>query len=312
MRVSIVIPAFNAEGFLQSTIESVLAQTFDDWECVIVDDGSSDETYQIAVNAAQNDQRFRAFTKPNSGASNTRNRGFEESNLSSDFVIFLDHDDRWMPDCLELLITGLEPDPSSVACHGLAFAVESGAPEKERKIKNAERKEASSDGSSIVAPTNPTTRSALVWDNCITTTGLILFKRESLEKAGLFDQAVFPLDDWDLYFRMSKLGHFAFVNNPVIEWHVHETNTSQNQAWMDWATCKVRQRMLTDESLSEIERDCVKKRLARAIRSGYRHRAANSKNAVSSVVDYLRYLWLSLFWNDNLLTIPVPDWYNST
>ncbi len=89
--VSIIIPCYNKAVFLVETLQSVLNQTYTHWECILVDDGSTDDTAVIAKNYCKKDTRFRYFLKKNEGVSTARNFGIEKS--KGDFIIFLDADD---------------------------------------------------------------------------------------------------------------------------------------------------------------------------------------------------------------------------
>lgn len=107
-RVSVVIPAYNAAPFIRETVESVLAQTFRDLECIVVDDGSTDGT--AAVLASIDDDRLRCLTKPNEGTvSAARNAGIAEAR--GELIAMLDADDLWLPDKLERQVTLLDARP---------------------------------------------------------------------------------------------------------------------------------------------------------------------------------------------------------
>src|SRR2546421_13123372 len=102
--VSVVIPVYNGERYLAEAIESVLAQTICTWELVIVDDGSADGTPGVAQRYAGRDARIRVVRQANGGVAAARNRGMQETDPSSEYVIFLDHDDVWEIDALETLL----------------------------------------------------------------------------------------------------------------------------------------------------------------------------------------------------------------
>ena len=103
--ISVVIPAYNAEQFLDETLESVLSQTYENWECIIVNDGSTDNTESIAKKWCEKDARFRYFYKENSGASDTRNLGIKKAR--GEYIAFLDADDILTSDSLEVRINVL-------------------------------------------------------------------------------------------------------------------------------------------------------------------------------------------------------------
>ena len=98
--ISIITPNYNDECYLVQTIESVLAQTYTNWEMLIVDDCSSDNSYDIALEYAKKDSRIRVYRMDqNSGAAICRNKAIELS--QGDYLAFLDSDDLWLPEKLE-------------------------------------------------------------------------------------------------------------------------------------------------------------------------------------------------------------------
>ena len=118
--ISVVIPAYNAEQFLDETLESVLSQTYENWECIIVNVGSTDNTEEIAKKWCEKDTRFRYFYKENSGTSDTRNLGIKKAR--GEYIAFLDADDLYMPNFLEVCLENLvEKDVDLVAPKMLEF-----------------------------------------------------------------------------------------------------------------------------------------------------------------------------------------------
>lgn len=103
--ISVVIPAYNAGQFLDEILESVLSQTYENWECIIVNDGSMDNTESVAKKWCEKDSRFRLTNKENGGLSSARNWGIKES--KAEYIAFLDADDILTPDSLEIRINTL-------------------------------------------------------------------------------------------------------------------------------------------------------------------------------------------------------------
>jgi glycosyltransferase involved in cell wall biosynthesis len=114
-KVSIVMPCFNAAGHLARSVGSVLAQGMADWELVVVDDGSTDDSLQVLESLAQQDERIRLVRQPNAGAAAARNRGLAAS--KGRFTAFLDSDDTWDPAFLGEMTGALEADPRA----GIAY-----------------------------------------------------------------------------------------------------------------------------------------------------------------------------------------------
>ena len=106
-RVSIITPAFNSVDFLEETIKSVQNQTYNDWELIIVDDCSTDGTFELANSFSQKDSRIIVLRNDkNSGVSFSRNKAIDCSN--GEYIAFLDSDDIWLPNKLEKQISFME------------------------------------------------------------------------------------------------------------------------------------------------------------------------------------------------------------
>ncbi|MCH4552099.1 glycosyltransferase family 2 protein [Aestuariibaculum lutulentum] len=111
--VSIVTPAYNSEKYIIETIQSVLNQTYQNWEWIIVDDGSTDNTVNIVKEFISKDSRIKLFQlKSNLGPALARNKGIEEA--KGDFIAFLDSDDIWKPDKLEKQIAFMKTEKCDV------------------------------------------------------------------------------------------------------------------------------------------------------------------------------------------------------
>lgn len=94
MRFSIIIPVYKVERYLREAVGSVLAQTYDDYEIILVDDGSPDTCPKICDDLAENNTRIKVIHKPNGGLSDARNAGTEVA--IGDYIIYLDSDDQWV------------------------------------------------------------------------------------------------------------------------------------------------------------------------------------------------------------------------
>lgn len=113
--VSIVVPLYNGEDFIKSTIYTVFKQTYRNWELVIVDDCSTDNSYKIVNDLARGDSRIRLFKQSsNQGAANARNRAVKESR--GKYIAFLDSDDIWNKDKLEKQLNFMEKYNYPITC----------------------------------------------------------------------------------------------------------------------------------------------------------------------------------------------------
>src|SRR5690554_1034075 len=113
--VSILMPLYNAEKWLSETIESVLAQVYTNWELIIVDDGSMDNSYELAKSFAKRDNRIKVYKQKNKGACAARNKAFELS--KGEYIQYLDADDLLSKNKIELQLKALEKanDENSIA-----------------------------------------------------------------------------------------------------------------------------------------------------------------------------------------------------
>jgi len=100
--VSIIVPVYNAEKYLSETLDSVLNQTHTNWECLIIDDGSTDSSKSIAMDYSEKDNRFKYYYQNNSGPSAARNSGVENS--SGEYIQYLDADDVILPEMLKIMV----------------------------------------------------------------------------------------------------------------------------------------------------------------------------------------------------------------
>ena len=113
--VSIIIPVYNAQANLETCLGSVLSQTYDNWECILIDDGSVDESPVICDKFAAADRRFKVIHQKNGGVSSARNRGLDYAR--GDYVAFVDSDDSVSPGYLEALVEMIvEPETDLVVC----------------------------------------------------------------------------------------------------------------------------------------------------------------------------------------------------
>lgn len=127
-RVSVIMPAYNAARFIGDAIRSVQAQTITDWELLVLDDGSTDDTCAIVKSMAEQDERIRLLPNgENMGVARTRNRGFELSR--GEYIALLDSDDLWQPRKLEIQLAAMEQGAALCCC---AYAIIGADGEKAR------------------------------------------------------------------------------------------------------------------------------------------------------------------------------------
>jgi glycosyltransferase involved in cell wall biosynthesis len=120
-KISVIIPTYNRADLVSRAIESVIDQTYQDWELLVVDDGSTDNTKEVVEKFVKKDSRIKYFLQSNQGASSARNFGIKNSR--GDFVAFLDSDDLYLPDNLEKKIAILSTHQEVVLVNGFSWMV---------------------------------------------------------------------------------------------------------------------------------------------------------------------------------------------
>ena len=184
--VSIVIPAYNAEQYLGETIESVLAQTFDDFELLIIDDGSTDNTAEIVRNYSFKDNRVKLRSQQNQGVSIARNTGIKLA--KGEYIAFLDSDDKWLPNKLAVHIEHFNQDSNLGASFGkVEFLTSDG--QLTGHLSN-----------SLLTGIKP---EYLLYENPTITTSNIVVRREVFEQVGGFDEQISYSEDLEWLLRLA-------------------------------------------------------------------------------------------------------------
>lgn len=268
--VSIVIPAFNAGGFVEGTLDSVRNQTLVDWELVVVDDGSTDATPRIVERFAREDRRVKLVRQANAGMAVARNVGYGATDPASTFVAFLDADDVWRPRCLELLLRRLSDEPRAPAAQGRVGGIDgAGSPVSLEWFERLGRHRMSRGGLFGVGVTAiddevPTSFDTLVVWNPIATPGQVLLRRTDFEAVGGFDPLAERAADWDLWLRLAMRGPIAYVPELVLDYRQHDTNASNVVAGMRQDERYVRFKMIASPALTPAMRCLMRCGLRRA------------------------------------------------
>jgi len=259
-RISIIIPAYNAEKYLALTLESVLAQTRDDWELIIVDDGSTDGTCAVAKTYAGRDPRIRLVHQANSGPSAARNRGFAESHPAAEYVIFVDADDVWETEALGTLSTALDDHPDALGAYGLARYIDGqGKDLRPGALEAWGRNRLAVEGNRlIVQPLDaPADFAMFAYWHRVATSGVMLLRRSALQAVGPFDNNLRIAEDYDLWLRLALRGNFVFVNRVVLGYRQHDSNVwnnPNNYRKMDEGALAVRRKLFSLQMTAEQRR----------------------------------------------------------
>ena len=260
--VSIIVPAYRAEKFLPATLESVALQTFKNWELIVVDDGSPDDTYAVARQYAEKLPRIQAFTQSNGGPAAARNAGYRHSNPAAPYVAFLDGDDCWEPRALEDLKNALEAVPDACGVHALARLIDVEGrllPDDYNIARCRERKRFDWGASAPGAEGQITNFEMLVVENPILTPGVVLLRRAAIEASGLFDPELFGTEDWEIWTRLSRVRPFVFLNQVVLNYRKHPQSVSQKGRSMNRNEMVARKKIINSPQNTPAQRELARR-----------------------------------------------------
>lgn len=214
-RVSVIIPTYRRPHLLGAAIQSVLNQTFQDFEILVVDDHSGDNTEAVVLAFADPRIRYIAHhTNWRVGAA--RNTGVLNSNGA--FIAFLDDDDEWQPEKLE---RQLEIFDRSAPVTGAVYTGFQMIDRVTGKTKLTMR---------------PSKRGHILHelcrDNCVGTASTVILRRKCLEDVGLFDETIDFGEEYDMWIRLAHSFDFAFLPDPLVRYSVHATRLSTNYGSM--------------------------------------------------------------------------------
>ena len=196
--ISIIIPLYNKQDSFVRTIESVLSQTFTQWELIIVNDGSTDSSGELAREIAKKDQRIHLIEQANAGVSVARNNGVAAA--KNDFIAFLDADDCWCPDHLECLASLVKLYPEYSWFSTLARTVCSDEGRNKLLYENKAMK--INDIKAVSAVVDFFQHTLCGHENKIHISS-VMIRRDAINKAGGFPAGVAVHEDGDFFFRLA-------------------------------------------------------------------------------------------------------------
>jgi len=227
--VSVIIPTYNRAHVVDRAIRSVLHQTFQDFEVIVVDDGSTDSTLE-AIKCFQ-DPRLRYIRhNGNRGGSAARNTGIEDA--AGEYVAFLDSDDEWLPEKLEKQVQLLQGSDSSVGAVYTGFIIID---------EHGER----------TTTSIPKCRGAILGElfsaNRVGTASSVMVKRECILQVGVFDPAMPSCQDWDMWIRLAKHYKFDFIPEALVYYHFgHNGQITKNWSAVAAGHLRIAEKYLAD------------------------------------------------------------------
>jgi glycosyltransferase involved in cell wall biosynthesis len=226
---------FNSASYLESTVQSVRAQTFDQWELILADDGSDDGTVAVIDELVASDPRINVVKGRHAGPVVTRMRGLRRSDPRSMFVIFMDHDDAWESHALAVLVDALESAPECAAAYGLARGTDMHCRpfENDDLADSMRRRSVLRDGRFVeLMAGSRTPFEAMLLKNCVTSFGTALIRRSDLDAVGALAPSTVPCDDWDLFIRLARRSDLLLVDRVILNWRRHpEALSNTSKRW---------------------------------------------------------------------------------
>jgi glycosyltransferase involved in cell wall biosynthesis len=207
--VSVVVPAYNCAATVVAAIESALQQSVSDIEVIVVDDGSSDATFEAASSVA--DARVRVLSQANGGAAAARNTGIHAA--TGKYVALLDADDLWVPWKLERQLAVLEgPGDVRAAQSGAYFVDDDLQVLSERRCQ----------------PSRDALLETLLFQNMPNNMSTLVIARHMFDEMGEFDTSLEILEEWDMAIKVARRCNLVSIEEPLSLYRVHPGNRSRN------------------------------------------------------------------------------------
>lgn len=206
--VSVIIPTYKHRDFVLATLDSVFAQTFTDYEVIVINDGSPDDTAEV-LRPLVEAGRICYVEQQNTGQSIARNRGIAQA--QGEFIALLDDDDLWPPDKLEWQLQAMALHPETGVIAGPASVVDA-------DLRYLYR--------SQFSPS--LTFERFFSSNLIMSPGQTLIRASALQAAGGLNPDIWGADDWDLWVRLSKSSAIIMEDQNALIYRLHSGNASKN------------------------------------------------------------------------------------
>jgi glycosyltransferase involved in cell wall biosynthesis len=232
--VSVIIPAFNRSMLLKRAMDSVYRQTVTQYEIIVIDDGSTDDTADMVQKEYPN---VCYLYQSNNGVSSARNKGLEMA--KGNWLAFLDSDDEWMPEKLEKQLKLLNSQPEQKICHTEEIWIRDG-------VRVNQMKKHQKTGGWIFPQCLPL---------CAMSPSSIIIHRSVFEDVGRFDTQLPACEDYDLWLRITAKYPVLYIEEPqIFKYGGHEDQLSQKYWGMDQYRITALQKIISGNSLSDENR----------------------------------------------------------
>ena len=236
--VSIIIPVYNGEDYLRESIDSALAQTYDNCEVIVVNDGSTDASEEIVLSYGD---KVRYYTKENGGVSTALNLGIK--NMSGEYIQYLPADDYLHPTKIEKQIEAIlkSGDEMSVSWTGWNLNYSD-----IHKIEKCAMIPAYNDEKLY---TNDVFPVILGMINTVT----VLFHKKYIEEVGYFDETLFTSQDYDMWFRIFKNRTSLYIDEPLVDYRIHSKQGTQEDPMFIKNCIDLANKMISNLDMKQVE-----------------------------------------------------------
>ena len=243
--ISVIVPTYNRAQQLPRALDSILCQSCSPKEIIVVDDGSTDETSALMTSEYP---EIVFIQQQNTGVSSARNVGIKRA--SGDWIAFLDSDDEWLPEKLEIQMKALYENPGEKICHTNEIWIRNG------KRVNPKKKHEKF-GGWIFQKCLPLC--------CISPSSVIIHK-SIFKEIGLFDYSLPVCEDYDLWLRITARNPVLYIEEPfLIKYGGHEDQLSKKYWGMDRFRIKSLEKIISSRVLSDLDENAAKKILMEKI-----------------------------------------------
>ena len=256
--VSVIVPTYNYGRFIEETLECLRAQTYVNWECIVVDDGSTDDTAERVSHFMERDARFKFLRQENARQAAAKNNGLRNS--AGQYIQFLDADDLIEPQKFAKQVEFLEAHPEVDIIYGSMRYFKTETPDERLYWVWGENKpwmpETSGSGKEVLT--------ALVRQNIMVINSPMI-RRRVVDAVGLFDNRLPPAEDWDYWLRCAAAGMcFQFEDLPgtlaLVRWHSSSSSYDRRKMYSSMMLIREKvEALTTDEEVLSLNREHMRK-----------------------------------------------------
>ncbi|ARV62242.1 glycosyl transferase family A [Nostocales cyanobacterium HT-58-2] len=232
--ISVIIPVYNGQNTIQETINSVLQQTFHNFELIVINAGSTDSTLHI-ISKIQ-DHRIQVLSYPKANVAVNRNRGFNHA--AGEFITFLDADDLWTPDKLEAQYKALVENPQAAVAYSWTHCID--------KSGKFLRKCSYVNWTGDVYP-------QLLLDDFIGSGSNVMIRRHTISTIGGFDELLSNAQDTDMWLRLAAKYDFVVVPKPQILYRISANSMSSNIVGLEKSNLQIIERAFAHQKAKSLQ-----------------------------------------------------------